>query len=77
MLILDHVKIQQEKDEKTNSLQPVPKKIYQINASLLSEKFIFYINILSWERLKYPEGDSPISVSFLGLIFWGVLKNLF
>jgi len=59
---IDHVKIQQEKDEKTNSLQPVPKKIYQINASLLSEKFIFYINILSWERLKYPEGDSPISM---------------
>ena len=49
ILNLDHVKIQQEKDEKTNSLQPVPKKIYQINASLLSEKFIFYINILSWE----------------------------
>ena len=75
ILILDHVKVQQEKDEKNNSLQPVPKKIYQINASLLSEKIYILHKYTVVGTSQIPRRGQPDLNKFYRLNLLGVLKK--
>jgi len=64
-LFLDHLKVEQEKDEKVQKILPKPWLVYQAKATLLNDSFICYINIMAWERIKYPKDDQPISVRIL------------
>ena len=38
--------------------------VYIVEVTRLDEKFICYVNVMSWERIKYPLADKPVSVSF-------------
>lgn len=59
---LDHLKSEKEKSEKFDSILPKPWLVYQVKATVLKDNFICYINIMAWERIKYPEDDQPISL---------------
>ena len=58
-------RIEEEKREKLSKIVPLPHSVYLVEATKLDEKLICYINVMKWERIKYPEPDKPISVSHL------------
>ena len=60
---IDHVKLEEEKREKLSKIVPLPHSVYMVEATKLDEKLICYINVMKWDRIKYPETDKPISVS--------------
>jgi len=59
---IDHVKSEEEKREKLSKIVPLPHSVYMVEATKLDEKLICYINVMKWDRIKYPEQDKPISM---------------
>lgn len=59
---ITHIKLEQEKADKLSKIIPKAHSVYIVEVTRLDEKFICYVNVMSWERIKYPLADKPVSL---------------
>lgn len=60
--LIDYMKKGQEEFDRLDKMIPQPHSVYTVDATRLDERLTCYINVMSWERIKYPEPDQPISL---------------
>jgi len=60
--LIEYMKSGQEEFDRLDKMIPQPHSVYTVECTRLDQRSTCYVNMMSWERIKYPEPDQPISL---------------